>query len=117
MALFAFSGRFTAVPFFTPRSPAAPAPPASAPLDRRPCPGHAPSRGAGFSSAIGAWGRSWSLAPVRRLGPQRLGNPGIRPLLLVMVLWLLAMLIAPEHPWDQEAICQRHNGVAACRVW
>ena len=33
------------------------------------------------------------------------------------VLVLLAVLIAPEQPRFQEAICQRHNGVAACRVW
>jgi hypothetical protein len=29
----------------------------------------------------------------------------------------MAVLVAPEQPQDQEAICQRHNGVAACRVW
>jgi len=39
------------------------------------------------------------------------------PLLLAGVLCLMALLVAPEHPQDQEAICQRHNGVAACRVW
>jgi len=33
------------------------------------------------------------------------------------VLLLLAVLLAPEQPGDQEAICQRHNGAAACRVW
>jgi hypothetical protein len=32
--------------------------------------------------------------------------------LLAAALWL-----APEAPQDQAAICQRHNGVAACRVW
>lgn len=36
---------------------------------------------------------------------------------LAGVLFLLAVLVAPEQPLDQEAICHRHNGVAACRVW
>jgi hypothetical protein len=39
------------------------------------------------------------------------------PLALAAVLLLLALLAAPEQPRHQEAICQRHNGVAACRVW
>lgn len=39
------------------------------------------------------------------------------PLLLTAALVLMAVLVAPERPGDQEAICQRHNGVAACRVW
>ena len=39
------------------------------------------------------------------------------PLALAAVLLCLALLVAPEQPRDQEAICQRHNGVAACRVW
>ena len=37
--------------------------------------------------------------------------------LVVALLILVALLLAPERPRDQEAICQRHNGVAACRVW
>jgi hypothetical protein len=39
------------------------------------------------------------------------------PLALAAVLLSLAVLVAPERPADQEAICQRHNGAAACRVW
>jgi hypothetical protein len=39
------------------------------------------------------------------------------PALLVVVLSLAAVLIAPEQPHDQAAICQRHNGAEACRVW
>jgi len=39
------------------------------------------------------------------------------PLVLAGVLLALAVLVAPERPADQEAICHRHNGVAACRVW
>ena len=39
------------------------------------------------------------------------------PLVLVGVLVLLAVLVAPERPLDQAAICQRHAGPVACRVW
>ncbi|MCP9797969.1 hypothetical protein [Cyanobium sp. Lug-B] len=39
------------------------------------------------------------------------------PLLLAMALLLGAVVLAPEQPLDQEAICHRHNGVEACRVW
>ena len=39
------------------------------------------------------------------------------PALLAAVLLLVAGLAAPERPADQAAICQRHNGVDACRVW
>ena len=39
------------------------------------------------------------------------------PLLLALVLLLVAALVAPEQPQDQEAICQRHNGSLACRIW
>lgn len=38
-------------------------------------------------------------------------------LALAAVLVMLALLVAPEQPHFQEAICHRHNGVAACRVW
>jgi hypothetical protein len=39
------------------------------------------------------------------------------PLILVAFLVLVALLLAPERPEDQEAICKRHAGVEACRVW
>lgn len=39
------------------------------------------------------------------------------PLRLAVGLVLGAVLLAPEQPRDQEAICHRHNGVEACRVW
>jgi hypothetical protein len=39
------------------------------------------------------------------------------PPLLAAVTIGFALLAAPEHPARQEAICQRHNGVEACRVW
>lgn len=47
---------------------------------------------------------------------QVISAPGI-PLALAAMLLLAAVLVAPEQPLAQEAICQRHNGVAACRVW
>ncbi|MCT0224253.1 hypothetical protein [Synechococcus sp. CS-1328] len=37
--------------------------------------------------------------------------------LLALLLVVMALLVAPERPADQEAICQRYNGVVACRVW
>jgi hypothetical protein len=37
--------------------------------------------------------------------------------LLAVGLMLGAVVLAPEQPLDQEAICHRHNGVEACRVW
>jgi hypothetical protein len=49
-----------------------------------------------------------SLHAHRRLGPAAA--------VLALVL-LLAALLAPEAPQDQAAICQRHNGAVACRVW
>ena len=61
-----------------------------------------------------------ALAPcrVRRGWGRRevISAPGI-PLALAVILLLAALLVAPEQPLAQEAICQRHNGVAACRVW
>ncbi len=75
-----------------------------------------------------------SLLPAGPVHPRRCRSAGCRtplppaadrrppssralPLALAGLLSLLALLVAPEHPKDQEAICQRHNGVAACRVW
>jgi hypothetical protein len=42
---------------------------------------------------------------------------GTVPLVLAVVLVAVALVVAPEQPHDQEAICQRHSGEAACRVW
>lgn len=39
------------------------------------------------------------------------------PLVLVAFLVTVALLLAPERPEAQEAICKRHAGVEACRVW
>ena len=43
----------------------------------------------------------------------------VRGLLLPAVLGLVlgAALLAPEQPRAQAEICERHNGVAACRIW
>ncbi|MCT0248922.1 serine protease inhibitor [Synechococcus sp. CS-205] len=37
--------------------------------------------------------------------------------LLVVVLVLTAALVAPEQPEQLGAICARHHGPEACRVW
>jgi len=42
---------------------------------------------------------------------------GTVPLVLAVVLVAVALVVAPEQPNDQEAICQRQSGEAACRVW
>jgi hypothetical protein len=39
------------------------------------------------------------------------------PGLLAGCMLTAALLAAPEAPQDQAAICQRHNGPVACRVW
>jgi hypothetical protein len=36
---------------------------------------------------------------------------------VALLLLLVAVVVAPEQPHDQEAICQRHRGELACRVW
>jgi hypothetical protein len=50
-------------------------------------------------------------------GPIDGGGRLAGPALLVLTLLTLASVVAPEDPIAQEAICQRHNGEAACRVW
>jgi hypothetical protein len=45
-------------------------------------------------------------APARGVAPES-----------AMPTLLLAVLLAPERPRDQAAICQRHAGPVACRVW
>jgi hypothetical protein len=39
------------------------------------------------------------------------------PVVLAAFLLTVALLLAPERPEAQEAICRRHVGVEACRVW
>ena len=70
--------------------------PLSSPLSTRPVPGRSrPLKSARHLSAHGGQGAGG----------------------LAVLLLLLAVLVAPERPQVQEAICQRHNGVEACRVW
>jgi hypothetical protein len=38
-------------------------------------------------------------------------------LVMVPTLLLVAAMAAPEQPQNLEAICKRHHGVEACRVW
>lgn len=59
-----------------------------------------------------------------RHGARRSVTPAVRegarpavPLCLAAILVSAALLLAPEQPRDQEAICQRHSGEVACRVW
>ncbi|MEB3166479.1 MAG: hypothetical protein VKO65_07390 [Cyanobacteriota bacterium] len=74
------------------------------------------------------WVPAASGGPVTALSPAWGSRPGresqrrgalspLIPLLFTATLLLAATLVAPERPADQEAICQRHNGAAACRVW
>lgn len=44
-------------------------------------------------------------------------SPVSVPLALAAFLVTVALLLAPERPEAQEAICKRHAGVEACRVW
>jgi hypothetical protein len=69
--------------------------------------------------------RSTVVAPSLRCAPpsppratrSSVRRDGLIPAAVAVLLTLAAALVAPERPQDQEAICQRHNGVAACRVW
>jgi hypothetical protein len=57
-------------------------------------------------------------ARAQRVGDGAAAQPlGLPTLLVVGLLVLLAATLAPERPQDQAAICQRHNGPVACRVW
>lgn len=108
---------------FTPRfssgvcSPRFTATPAWSPQGRPEGSGHSPRPGAGPAKA--------SPQRVVRRGRHSVppGAVAILPaipslsLVLAGVLVLLAVLTAPERPLDQAAICQRHAGPEACRVW
>jgi hypothetical protein len=83
---------------------------ASLPVGLAPtCPPSRPLASGGHLSASPLNGRP-RLASVPR-------SRASTPLLLAVGLVLGAVLLAPEQPRDQEAICHRHNGVEACRVW
>jgi hypothetical protein len=78
------------------------------------------ARSSSLSAALPAGDRLRRTVTRRREGAAAaaLARPGTAvPLLVAVGLVLGAVLLAPEQPFDQEAICQRHNGVAACRVW
>lgn len=73
-------------------------------------------------------GRVTPLAPVfavsaascsagRRGNARSGGGPLGWSVAVALLLLLAATLLAPEGAADQAAICQRHNGVDACRVW
>ncbi|MFN9870726.1 MAG: hypothetical protein ACK55E_04715 [Cyanobacteriota bacterium] len=72
--------------------------------------------GAGAVPAALRQRRRRGAAHHRQISTTSSGFPAA-PLLLTAALLLMAVLVAPERPADQEAICQRHNGAAACRVW
>jgi hypothetical protein len=66
--------------------------------------------------------RALPVAPGLERSSLRVSGPSrvrVRGLLLPAVLGLVlgAALLAPEQPRAQAEICQRHNGVAACRIW
>lgn len=83
--------------------------------------------------ACGSFGSTHPASGLSQAGPRRVvrslqgGRPAgavapesalpTLPLVLVGMLVLLAVLVAPEQPLDQAAICQRHAGPVACRVW
>lgn len=78
---------------------------------------------AAFQAPLAPGSRRRSLPAVATRGQAVQGAPPFRiagaagPWLLAASLVLLAALVAPERPQDQEAICQRQAGVEACRVW
>ena len=86
----------------------------SSPAIRSRCMGHGARlqsgrdrRGAGpCPSRYGVMAESWKDA-----------SPMGLPLVLAALLVTVALLVAPERPEAQEAICKRHAGVEACRVW
>ncbi len=84
-----------------------------------------PSRSVGSALcafvAPGAPGRSAAaFLPARRKTRRPLARNGSAagaPLCVALLLLLVAMVVAPEQPHAQEAICHRHSGEVACRVW
>ncbi len=89
----------------------------SAPVRFAPTPSAPVSSPAAVRVPARRWRSRRGGAAARHGGPFAVSASSGVPLALAAVLLLLAVLLAPEQPGDQEAICQRHNGVAACRVW
>jgi hypothetical protein len=69
-------------------------------------PGRGPHKPGSRQPLPGATADSWKEA-----------SPMGLPLVLAAFLVIVALVVAPERPEAQEAICQRHAGVEACRVW
>jgi hypothetical protein len=82
------------------------------PVSLTPFPFRAHARGAGVRDPL--QGRTMQPAPASASSS---GLGVTVPAALAVVLLLVALVVAPERPQVQEAICQRHNGVEACRVW
>jgi hypothetical protein len=93
-----------------------------------PCGAEGPSAPASRSRRLGHGARSGSARSRHGAGPSpsRYGattdswkdaSPLGVPHVLAAFLVTVALLLAPERPEAQEAICQRHAGVEACRVW
>ena len=87
-------------------------------------PGHGPALGRCSLRRRGSGARLSSPCLVRPLSRQRVAQDRSWPsptLMLALVLapslLLLAAMAAPEQPKRLEAICQRHYGIEACRVW
>ena len=77
-----------------------------------------PSRHASHAPVWSVVGHSISQVNRRAVDqPAPLPAVPLAPLILAGLLVLLAGLLAPERPADQAAICQRHAGAVACRVW
>jgi hypothetical protein len=56
--------------------------------------------------------------PRRSLRPAAIAVESCASVLgMALVLMMVAALVAPEQPLQQGAICERHNGAAACRIW
>jgi hypothetical protein len=82
---------------------------------------HAQSSAAGFlTGSFRRHGCEECLSPdpSRRVLPSVLAKDGGHwPLVVALGLVLSAFLLAPEQPQELAAICERHNGISACRVW
>ena len=53
--------------------------------------------------------------PRRRVRSRLRSGSLLLPMLVAALLGVA--LVTPEQPRAQAEICERHNGVAACRVW
>ena len=73
-----------------------------------------------FVAPSGATGPAAAPPRARRKRRRPADREGAAPgasLWIALLLLVLAVVVAPEDPKDQEAICHRHSGEVACRVW